>query len=276
MNSKHLFLILIGLTLLISGCSSPPKVDSRYSQKEDSAPTGKTDFSTIPDAVPKVEPLSRYGNPDTYVVRGIRYYRRATSEGYIEQGTASWYGTKFHGHRTSSGEPFDMYAMTAAHKTLPLPVYARVTNLDNQRSIIVKINDRGPFHDGRIIDLSYAAAGKLDILKSGTGRVEVVTLNPSDFDTSTENPIVSEKQLFHFIQVGAFKERPNAIKLEQKLGLTLANETHILTTQTPTGTLYRVQIGPIPSEKAAQTLSQELSDRGLANTMIISHIADPT
>jgi rare lipoprotein A len=133
-----------------------------------------------PDAVPKVEPKSRHGNMGSYVVFGRRYYTKASSRDHRERGVASWYGTKFHGRKTSSGEIYDMHQMTAAHKTLPLPTYARVTNLENGRSAVVKINDRGPFVGDRVIDLSYAAAKKLDVVKKGTARVEIVSVDPRD------------------------------------------------------------------------------------------------
>ena len=150
----------------------------RSATVEDGAPRAKVDVAAIPDAVPKVEPKSRYGNPASYAVYGKRYYPLNASDGYRERGIASWYGTKFHGRRTSSGEPYDMYAMTAAHKTLPLPTYVRVTNLENRRSVVLRVNDRGPFHTNRIIDLSYTAASKLGILSKGTGSVEVLALDP--------------------------------------------------------------------------------------------------
>ena len=133
----------------------------------------------IPDAVPKVEPRSRYGNPPFYDVFGRRYYVLSSSVAYVERGVASWYGPGFHKVRTSTGEPYDMYAMTAAHKTLPLPAYVRVTNLQNGRSIVVRVNDRGPFVGNRIIDLSYTAASKLDMLRNGTAMVEVRAIDPN-------------------------------------------------------------------------------------------------
>lgn len=259
-NTRLYLLTLFCIPLLFVGCSQ-----SRYSQKHDSAPTGDTiDFSTIADAVPKTEPLSRYGNPLTYTVRGKRYQRLLSSEGYSEKGIASWYGTKFHGHRTSSGEPFDMYSMTAAHKTLPLPTYVRVTNLDNRRSVIVKVNDRGPFHDKRIIDLSYAAAGKLDIMSRGTGRVEVIAL------TSAE----PEEPLGFLIQVGAFKTRANAIALQQKLMSSINYDTRITSTRTSNGLIYRVQIGPFSDERKAHTLNKHLIDDGIAGAIVISDSGD--
>jgi rare lipoprotein A len=139
----------------------------------------------VPDAVPRVEPRSRYGNPPFYVVFGKRYYVLASSVGYVERGVASWYGPGFHEVNTSTGEPYNMYAMTAAHKTLPLPAYVRVTNLQNGRSIVVRVNDRGPFVGNRIIDLSYTAAYKLDMLRNGTAMVEVRAIDPAATDVLT-------------------------------------------------------------------------------------------
>ena len=135
--------------------------------------------NNIKDAVPRKEPRSKYGNPESYVVMGKRYYTLKTARGYSERGVASWYGKKFHGRKTSSGEIYDMYKMTAAHKGLPLPTYVQVRNLDNGRTAVVKVNDRGPFHDNRIIDLSYAAALKLDVADKGTAFVEVRALDDS-------------------------------------------------------------------------------------------------
>lgn len=144
----------------------------------DGAPKQGPDAASIPDAVVRAEPKSRYGNPSSYVVFGRRYHVLDSAHGYLEQGVASWYGKKFHGKRTSSGETYDMHKMTAAHKSLPLPTYVRVTNLENDRQAVVRVNDRGPFHDDRLIDLSYAAAVKLGLDRSGTARVEVAALEP--------------------------------------------------------------------------------------------------
>lgn len=145
----------------------------------DSAPDGEIDVDAIPEPEVRDEPRARTGNR-TYSVLGKEYRVRESAEGYVEEGTASYYGRKFHGRRTSSQEVYDMYAFSAAHRTLPLPSYARVTNLDNGRSVIVRVNDRGPFHSARIIDLSYDAAVKLDMIKRGTARVEVRALTPDD------------------------------------------------------------------------------------------------
>jgi rare lipoprotein A len=166
---------LLVSALALGACSTTP--DQRADR--DGGPSKPPfDVMAVPDAVPKVEPRSRYGNPASYVVFGQRYHVMPASDGYVERGIASWYGDKFHGKRTSSGDPYDMYGMTAAHKTLPLPTYARVTNLQNGRSIVVKINDRGPFARNRIIDLTYTGAAKLGLLGAGTGLVEVRALDP--------------------------------------------------------------------------------------------------
>ena len=145
---------------------------------QDGAPAKTMDWDTIPDAVPQDEPLSDKGNPETYTVNGQRYTVNFDTHNFTQRGLASWYGTKFHGKLTSSGEPYDMYKMTAAHKTLPLPSYVQVTNLQTGKKITVKVNDRGPFVDGRIIDLSYAAAQKLGITHNGTARVQLDLVTP--------------------------------------------------------------------------------------------------
>lgn len=158
----------IGLLSLLVGCGSAPKqVD-----------TDALDLSA--QTLPQAEPKSRYGNMASYVVFGKRYYTKRSSRNHIERGLASWYGKKFHGRKTSSGERYDMHRMTAAHKTLPLPTYALVTNLENGRSAVVRVNDRGPFVGNRIIDLSYAAAKRLDMVNAGTARVEVRSIDPRD------------------------------------------------------------------------------------------------
>jgi peptidoglycan lytic transglycosylase len=175
------WLVLIPLLVLLSACGTLSRSGGYY---EDDGPEANppADVASIPDAVPKREPLADSGNKP-YTVSGKTYYPLADASGYHERGIASWYGRKFKGKRTSSGEPYDMYAMTAAHKTLPLPSYARVRNLHNGRSVVVRINDRGPFLSNRLIDLSYAAAAKLGILGTGTGVVEVDAIGPDDTGT---------------------------------------------------------------------------------------------
>jgi rare lipoprotein A len=159
--------------LLLAACASSQRRGGHANLPP--PPTG-----TTADAVPRTEPRSSHGNPPFYEVNGERYQVRASADNYVERGVASWYGPDFHGHNTSSGERYDMYGMTAAHKTLPIPCYARITNLANGRSVVVRINDRGPFVDNRIVDLSYAAATRLDIVRTGTAFVELRTVGPGE------------------------------------------------------------------------------------------------
>lgn len=176
--------IVIAIALLLHACSTAPK--------HKVVPVEDLDLASIPDPTPRHEPLSKYGNPQSYVEGGRRYWTIPNAKGYVERGQASWYGPNFHEERTSSGEPYDMYAMTAAHKTLPLPTYARVTNLENNRSVVVRINDRGPFKKGRIVDLSYVAAAKLGVVKNGTATVELKVLDdgtPVDAQTTPSSEV---------------------------------------------------------------------------------------
>ncbi|MHC8441374.1 MAG: septal ring lytic transglycosylase RlpA family protein [Candidatus Eutrophobiaceae bacterium] len=177
-HQATLRLCVFSLLLPLGACGLFSEKESGEALERDGAPEGKFDVSGLPDAVPMAEPKSRYGNPKSYEVMGQRYYVMDSADDYEERGIASWYGTKFHGRRTSSGDTYDMYAMTAAHKTLPLPTYVEVTHLGNGRNVIVKVNDRGPFHHRRIIDLSYAAAIKLGVDKTGTADVLVRALDP--------------------------------------------------------------------------------------------------
>jgi rare lipoprotein A len=176
MAATAVTMALQGCTLLASGPESPAPGDGA------SIPLSRGPVSAVPDAVPKAEVKTRSGNPESYEIDGEEYRVMDTSEGYRETAVASWYGQAFQGRRTSSGEPYDMYQMTAAHKTLPIPTYVRVTNLENGRSVVVRVNDRGPFIAGRIIDLSLVAAQKLDMVRDGTARVEVVALDPPASD----------------------------------------------------------------------------------------------
>ncbi len=164
--------------VLVAACSTTPTTTR---PSADSGPVGQTpDLSNLPDPIPHAEPPSKYGNKSPYEVLGKTYYVLPNPENYKEYGKASWYGTKFHGQRTSSGELYDMYKLTAAHRSLPIPSYVRVTNLDNHRTAIVRVNDRGPFHSERLIDLSYAAAVKLGFADQGTTRVMVELIDGTD------------------------------------------------------------------------------------------------
>ena len=156
----------------------PTSTEGRYAISADAYPQDPPDVSLVPDAEPRIEPLSRAGNRPTYEVWDKTYHVLPDSRGYVKEGTASWYGEKFHGYATSNGEIYDMYKMSAAHRSLPLPTFARVTNLDNGESVVVRVNDRGPFHSEREIDLSYAAAYQLGFTDAGTGRVKVEAIDP--------------------------------------------------------------------------------------------------
>jgi rare lipoprotein A len=211
------------------------------------------DLLALPDAVPTVEPRARFGNPAFYEVYGQRYVVLPTAHGYLERGVASWYGPDFHGIRTSTGEPYDMYGMTAAHKTLPLPAYARVTNLRNGRSVVVRINDRGPFKANRIVDLSYAAALKLDMVRDGTTLVEMQALEPGDVpDAAPPRPVAL------YAQVGAFGVEDNALRLRDRLAAAGISQVMVRADVVGGRTLYRVRIGPIDSVAAYDALLERL------------------
>lgn len=239
---------------------------------KDGAPKGSIDINSIPEPIPRAEPRSRYGNPPFYIQDGRRYDVLASSAGYAERGIASWYGTKFHGRRTSSGEPYDLYAMTAAHKTLPLPTYARITNLRNGRSVVVRINDRGPFKDTRLIDLSYAAAAKLGILPEGTGLVEVHAIDVTDpgYQTAIAAPPSPMPQANLYLQIGAFANPQNAERLRLRLqGADFAN-VRIAEGHTGGNTpVYRVHIGPIASVEDADRMAARLAELGINGSHIV-------
>ena len=288
-------LVLIVLCTLLIGCAGlkakgkPPASSGRYKQKHDSYPKQShvPNLHKIKNAVPKVEPPSRYGNPNSYKVFNKKYHVLKNSHGYKETGLASWYGTKFHGHRTSNGEVYDMYAMTAAHKTLPLPTYIEVVNLDNGRKVIVKVNDRGPFHDNRIVDLSYAAAHKLGILSKGTGRVEVRAIDPRKFrhrqPFSSPTPQESETIIAqaappstdtidslssHYLQVGAFSNKDNA----ENLVLKLQSHTELpieIQAEEANSPLFRVRIGPISEATTLAALKTRLSEYEFHDTLAL-------
>lgn len=262
-------LLLVPALLALWSCSVDPIIQS----DQDGAPED-IDVSTIADAVPRREPYSKYGNPRTYTVAGQSYSVMQDSSGYVERGIASWYGTKFHGRRTSSGEPYDVYAMTAAHKSLPIPCYARVTNLRNGRSVVVRINDRGPFVEGRIIDLSYAAARKLGIVKSGTGLVEVRTIDPEQAaagarSTGAAAASSTDGATRLFVQVGAFSDRVNAERLRDRLREVPLAPVQIQEFATTRQSMYRVRLGPLDDVSEADRMTAKLAQLGLGEARIV-------
>ena len=236
--------------LLLAGCAGEKKQEA---EPGDGPSSRKITAADVRDAVPAKEPLARYGNHSPYTVLGKTYTVLPTSKGYHERGIASWYGSKFHGRRTSSGELYDMHLATAAHKSLPLPTYAEVTNLDNGRKMIVKINDRGPFHEDRIIDLSYAAAIKLGVDQTGTARIDVRAIDVGTMRTASVK--VADGT---FLQVGAFSKRKTADDLAGKM---LAAQLKPVSVQKGQG-LYKVWIGPSASEAEIVASMQRVVELG--------------
>lgn len=249
--------IMPAIVVLLAGCASRPS-------KSPSEPA------------PRQEARSPYGNGPFYEVHGRRYEVLDSSQGYEKRGVASWYGKKFQGRLTSSREPYDMYALTAAHKTLPLPTYVRVRNLRNGKSVVVRVNDRGPFVANRIIDLSYAAALRLDIVKDGTGLVEVIAI---DYDEPPEAPIRKADAVepvttavgeLLYVQVGAFGNVKNARRryaLLQDGGIEPAFVQEDATTSPP---LYRVRIGPIADAVQYDSIVLRLQDLGISDVHLVS------
>ncbi len=231
-------------------------------------------LASIPDAVPRAEPLHRYANRP-YNVFGVSYVPLSPNEPYKERGMASWYGRKFNGQKTSSGELYDMYAMTGAHKTLPIPSYARVTNLANGRSVVVRINDRGPFHSDRIIDLSYAAAFRLGFAGAGSARVEVEAIHPGEAPVvaaaAEERPAAKREQAGEapvYLQVGAFSSRENAEDLKSRLSRELAwlsDSVQVLTI----GNLWRLRVGPYASSEAARAVARRIEAELSLKTLVV-------
>ena len=243
-------------------------------QMQDSAPVNYSkQWHEIPDAMPVPVERAKYGNPGSYNVFGKTYYVLDASEGFQQKGIASWYGNKFHGERTSSGEDYDMYAMTAAHKTLPLPVYVEVINHDNDRKAIVKVNDRGPFHEGRIIDLSYAAATKLGVAQKGTANVSIRVITTREEETRNlsetfvESPISGDGKLY--VQVAAFATEENALQHLGKLNAEGFRDVRLHIESNKGVVVYRVRIGPLPSDQVAQQVLSELKQNKHDNIKVI-------
>lgn len=265
------------LPLILAGCGSPDtRSEPPRAPVPASTPAPPPAVASIPDAVPRAEPRSLRGNPPFYEVFGKRYVLLPTSAGYLERGVASWYGPGFHAAQTSMGEPYDMYAMTAAHKTLPIPCYARVTNLANGRSVVVRINDRGPFVAGRIIDLSYTAASKLDMLQKGTAFVEVQVLTPATPAAVAPAPLATAattrldaapgERLY--MQAGAFADSGNAQRLVERLRAAGIGNAFVSPGIVGDRTLHRVRIGPVGSVAEFDALSARLVKFGITDARL--------
>ena len=289
---KPPWILLVPLIALLSACGTLSRSGGYF---EDDGPEHRppADIANIPDAVPKPEPRAASGNKP-YSVYGTAYTPLADTSGYRERGVASWYGKKFHGRRTSSGEPYDMYAMTAAHKTLPLPSYVRVRNLENGRSIVARVNDRGPFLHNRLIDLSYAGAAKLGILGTGTGLVEVEAVSPDEPDTQVakvetyglqvispaaaeelpESPATAAAPKL-YLQVGAFSQRDNATSLRDRLEREALRPIFIQPApnadggEPGTAPIYRVRIGPLASVEEGDRLLERAAQLGVSGARIV-------
>ncbi len=217
---------------------------------------------------------SSSGNPSSYVVFGKRYYVLDSAEGFVERGIASWYGIKFHGRKTSSGEVYNMHAMTAAHKNLPLPTWVHVKNLDNGRTAVVKVNDRGPFVDGRVIDLSYAAAVKLGVKGPGTANVLISAIDrgqtrPTSVVRTIPLTDQPEKDVPLFIQMGSFASQVNAANLVQDLRAANENSARISQLQTQDGMFYRVRVGPLYDIDEANAVVRRLRSKGFQTARIV-------
>ncbi len=271
------YVVILFLLIIIAGCQSPSQ--GRYQQRHDSAPRFQHKEISIVDAVPKYEPYRSY-NSRPYEVLGERYYPLQSGKGYEEEGFASWYGQKFHGHLTSNGETYNMFAMTAAHKTLPLPSYVRVTNLENNKQVIVRVNDRGPFHSNRIIDLSYAASKKLGYQHKGTAKVrlEVIHFDEDDNVTVGKQPTVTYEQYAGidvpdeqndttsaltfttglFIQVAALSDVERARSVS-----TVLSSLYQVPAEIPLiDNVYKLRLGPLTDRYQAKLLLADLKQNG--------------
>lgn len=273
-QSNALLLILVSLALASCGTNKP----------QDGPPqSGSATIPNLPgDPVPRPEPRSKYGNGPVYEVLGKRYTVMASSSGYKERGVASWYGRKFHGRLTSNREPYNMHAMTAAHKTLPLPTYVRVRNLSNNKSIIVRVNDRGPFVHNRIIDLSYSAALKLDMIKDGTSLVEVEAISfeapagdrpvreiiAAPPEAQPAPPPAVENAIY--VQVGAFGSLENAQRRLAAIRAGGLGTSFVIEDTTQSPALYRVRIGPIKSVVQYDIVVEELENLGITDPYLVT------
>lgn len=258
-------LCLCLLLAWMAGCSQLSPVEQK-----DSAPATRLDPDSIQDAIPRDDLITRAGNTSPYTVLGKTYTVLERGDNYIERGTASWYGTKFHGRPTANGEKYSLYGMTAAHRSLPIPSYAKITNLDNGRTTIVRVNDRGPFHSERIIDLSYAAAVKLGYAEQGTARVEVEVLDTRTNATAATNTTVATRAAAanesYYLQVGAFSDKARAQQLVQQLQTLLEQS---VTVRDARDSYHRVWIGPIASLDSVRSISELLEQQQLGSPKLV-------
>lgn len=263
--------MLVIALLSLAACSTPPPEigsaeipdstqapKSRYAVAQDFAPLRPISPGEVVDATPKPDPILVAGNMSPYVINGVTYEVLEDYRNYREQGIASWYGAKFAGHETSNGELFDLYQASAAHKSLPIPSYARVTNLENGRSIVVRVNDRGPFHTDRLIDLSYAAAVKLGYMDKGTARVEVEVIHVVGVDDRRDASFGN----YRYLQLGAFGSEYTAQTLQEELQALLPAPVFISAVDSGGALLYRVRVGPVDDKAHLLAVQQQLQASG--------------
>jgi rare lipoprotein A len=279
-------LTMLILVLLMSGCASRDTQTAgrsddaglqqtqqgassggRYALSGDAYPLDPPDVSRVPDAEPRDEPHSRAGNRSSYKVWGKTYRVLPDATGYSRKGTASWYGEKFHGYATSNGEIYDMYKMTAAHRSLPLPTFARVTSLENGHSVIVRVNDRGPFHSEREIDLSYAAASRLGFIDGGTARVKVEAIDPKRWQepAAPEPAFEGNETAPVYLQIAALGSAESADQLKKQLQSELRHDVRV----TNEADVYRVQVGPVRRQQDEQLLRESLRQAGFPQAFIV-------
>jgi rare lipoprotein A len=263
------------LALFLAACGTAPKKAEAPSGKyylddgpPESVPEG---LAQVPDAVPRDEPFHRFANRP-YTVFGQTYVPAVNKDAVKQRGLASWYGKKFHGQKTSSGEVYDMFAMTAAHKTFPIPSYARVTNVKNGLVVVVRINDRGPFHPGRVIDLSYAAAAKIGIVAAGSAMVEVervfeatdktaavtVSLEAQAAPLAIATPVVAQEAAGLWIQLGAFSSAEGAESFREHVTRELDWMREPVQVLSRDG-MHRVRLGPYRNRDEAAAIAEKVS-----------------
>ena len=285
-------LLSLAMVLVVAGCAGTGQrqSDDRYTLSQDTGPDQELDVASIETPEPRYEPPSKGGNKSPYEVWGETYTVMDSAEGYEARGVASWYGRKFHGHLTSNGETYNMYELSAAHRNLPLPTYVRVTNLDNDRSTIVRVNDRGPFHGDRLIDLSYAAARVLGFDGQGTARVhiEAVATRPPEEQPETEKNASTQdgntepekksalpsgkKEDRLFVQVGAFGNLTAATQLKAQLLMVTASDVHLVNSSDDSQ-VHRVWVGPFRERSAAEQAQRAIKSNGLGQSIIIKRPA---
>ncbi len=256
------WIVLAGMILMVlAGCSAPPMV-------RDGAPSQDVDVSQIPDAVPQPHYGPLKNSP--YQLAGVSYQPLASAAGFRQEGIASWYGTKFHGRKTANGETYNMFAMTAAHKTLPLPSYVRVTNKANGRSVVLRVNDRGPFHGNRVIDLSYAAAKKLGFQNKGTASVVIEAIETTPAPQVAQAPAAGDggkapvlTPLSIYLQVAALSSRTGAEALQKRLQQVITQPVLVTQVEDEADALYRVRVGPLPNRSDALKVGDLLAEASL-------------